>query len=148
MSDPNFTTPPKKTRQKPEVISFGSRQQISTQLFNTPLVADKMITDAVNEWFAISDIAKFVYGKSFQANNRRVRQNIWALRRELVQRGFFLISEGRPVEHVKICTNSPMETQIARAILGKMRTRSDISAVLYEKAAGLVNEGAAIREAS
>ena len=135
----------KKSRQKPEVISFGNRQVISTQQFNTPVVADKMITDAVNDWFAISDIAKFVYGKSFQANNRRVRQNIWALRRELLRRGFLLISEGRPVEHVKIYVKSPMETEIATAILHKMRTRTDISADLYDKAATILSDDAGIQ---
>jgi hypothetical protein len=127
-----------KTRLPPEVVPFGKREIISTGQFNLMLVAEKMIREGINEWVSVSDLAKFVYHRSFLANNKRVRSNLWQLRRELLRRGFLLISDERPVEHVKIYAGGELENQHASAILQKMRTRSDISSELYERAVSLV----------
>lgn len=129
-----------KQRPLPTIISIGNREVISTGQFVPDLVAEKIIRDGINEWVSISDLAKFAYGKSFLANNQRVRGYIWKMRRDLLVRGFLLIAEGRPIEHVKIFVGSGQERQLAKPLLAKMRKRSDISAELYEKAIGLFAE--------
>lgn len=128
-----------RARLAPEVITIGKRQVISSGQFNVPLVATKLIEDGVNDWVSVSEIAKYAYGKSFLANNRRVRGKLSVLRRYLIPRGFLLITEGRPVEHLKIYVEaSAFERQLAETALRKMRTRSDTSAAVYEMAERLV----------
>src|SRR5262245_32801853 len=108
----------KKPRKSPEIVSIGSgkRDMISTQQFNVPLVADKILTDGVSDWYSVIDIAKFAYGKALKDDRRRVRKNIWNVRKELLKRGCLLITEGLPVEHVKIYTGDPVERQYAEVL--------------------------------
>jgi len=125
------------------IVNIGNREVISTGQFNTPLVADKILRDGVNDWLSISEIAKFAYGKSFLANNRRTRAYVWQLRRELIRRGHLLITEGRPVEHIKIfVAGSEHELQLAAEMLIKMRKRSDFSADVFAKAEALFEAAA------
>ena len=134
-------------QQQPTIIPFGKREMISTGQFNIMLVADKIIRDGVNDWLSISEIAKFVYGKSFLANNKRVRNYIWQLRRALIERSYLLITEGRPIEHVKICDPTlELDRQLAGPMLQKMRKRSDFSAELFEKAMCLYEHASVVRE--
>jgi hypothetical protein len=128
-----------KTRTPPTIIPFGKREVISTGQFNAPLVAEKIIRDGVNEWVSVSEVARFVYGRSFKTNNDRIRRCIWNLRRELLRRGFLLITEGRPVEYVKIfVSGSGLEKQIAEKLLLAMYRRRDFSKELYDRAASIV----------
>jgi hypothetical protein len=128
----------------PTVIQFGKREIISSAQFNVGLVADMISREGINEWLSISEIAKFVYGRSFLANNKRVRGYIWRLRKELIHRNCLLITEGRPVEHIKIFVDggAEQERQAAEVMLRKMRTRNDFSADLYEKAVQILNKSA------
>jgi hypothetical protein len=126
-----------KTRQ-PTIVPFAGREVISTHQFNCELVAQMIIEKGVNEWVAISEIAKFAYGKAFLANNKRIRAHIWRLRRHLILKGYLLLAEGRPAEHLKIYAGGELERQNALPLLFKMRKRTDISVELYEKAVILV----------
>jgi len=130
----------RKPRKPPQIVRIGMRDVLSTQRFNVPMVADKLITDAVNDWCSIIDIARFVYGKALKEDRCRVRKYIWHLRKELIKRGYLLLTEGRPVDVVKIHVGSPLEDQYAATLLKKMKSRTDISADVYAKAELIFNQ--------
>jgi len=122
------------------IIEIGKRQVTSTGQFNMPLVVAKITEQGIDDWIPVSDIAKFVYGKAFKANNDRVRHYLWNVRRNLLARGFLLITEGRPAESLKIFVGGDYERSLAEPLVKRMHNRSDISAELYEKAVALLAE--------
>jgi len=115
-------------RKQPTVVELDGREVISTNRWNEPLVADKMMREAINKWITLNEIVKFAYGQINKANKKRARGYLWSLRRGLLGRGHLLITDGRPTEALKIFDPAvEHERGIAGPLIAQMKRRRDFS---------------------
>ena len=118
--------------EKPEMITVGKRQVISSMQWNNDLMADWVIANAREKWIPIGKLASRAYGRDSEQNRHRVRKCISRLFIFLLTlRGEVLAVEYGAPNHgasaIKLYDGaSELERQSINIKLDRMRQRSNV----------------------
>lgn len=131
-------------RAKPELIKIGNHERTSSGKWNTSLLADFIIRKAWDRWLPIGELARVAYGSPMPRAKAQVRKNHSNLARELLRRGFLLLSD-KSGQHGRIMSvklyDSSIETE--RCAMGtqieEMKKRCEYTAGQYDRAVSLLS---------
>lgn len=132
-------------RAKPELLTIGNRQIISTGRWNNGLIADYLMLHGSSKWLTVGEIAKVAWGQNTISTKKRARRclsHLWHYL--LVERGQLLVIEYSPDGHhqaqaLKIYDpQSVSDRQVIEIRLERMSKTKELTEDRYQRACSLL----------
>ncbi len=125
---------------KPELVTIGNRQIISSGRWNDNLMADYIAINGRTKWLSIGELAKVAWGQNTPTTKARARKRLSSLFAHLlVNCGQLMVVEYSPprnrAQAVKLFdpTSEP-ERQALSSKLMKLLNNKELSSERYERA--------------
>lgn len=139
---------PTTTRAKPELVTIGTRQIISSGRWNDELIADYVMLNGKDRWITIGELAKVAWGQNTLSTKARARTYLSRLFKHILLRhGMLIVVESAEPKHhfraqaIKVYNpESEQERQCLSAKLHKMERSRELTAEWYERALGILQQ--------